>query len=65
VHLLLLRPGIDEALVLKQEELAAVGEGGGVGRAPVVGAAQGANCTLRCWPGTRCRVRPSTSAAIA
>src|SRR5260370_37701947 len=41
MYLLLLRPGIDEALVLEQEELAAVGEGGGVGRASVVGATPG------------------------
>jgi hypothetical protein len=41
VHLLLWRPGTDEAQVLEQEELAAVGEGGGVGCAHVVGAAPG------------------------
>src|SRR2546429_601843 len=39
--LVLWRSGTDEAQVLEQEELAAVGEGGGVGRAPVVGAAPG------------------------
>ncbi len=51
---LLWRPGIDEAQVLEQEELAAVGEGGGVGRAPVVGTAPGceqhAALLARCPP---------------